>query len=69
MEDPLVTYTRNKFSAYRHSGDEHPLLWYAKELLRLEEAAQHCGDHCRNTCLWCGLREGVKDIEAKRNVL
>jgi hypothetical protein len=36
--------------------------FWAKRLLEEEDAAQNCGDHCRNSCRWCGLRNSVEDI-------
>ena len=39
------------------------LVFWAKRLLNEDDngSASDCGDHCRNTCRWCGLRNAVQE--------
>jgi hypothetical protein len=48
----------------RARGAFETLDHYAKRLLETSDEAKHCGDHCRNSCLWCGLREAHEIISA-----
>jgi hypothetical protein len=41
-------------------------VFWAKRLLNEEAAAQNCGDHCRNSCRWCGLRNALAEAELPR---
>lgn len=42
-------------------------LWWAKRLLNEENYGKpsDCGDHCRNTCEWCGLRRAIEAAEER----
>ena len=46
--------------------NNYNLIFWAKRLLNENYGAENCGDHCRNSCRWCGLRNAVELVEAIR---
>jgi hypothetical protein len=47
-------------------GELKNFVFWAKRLLDESDngTPQDCGDHCRNSCRWCGLRSTVERVEA-----
>lgn len=46
------------------TDETYNFIFWAKRLLEEEDSAQNCGDHCRNSCRWCGLRSTVERAES-----
>jgi len=42
-------------------------IFWSKRLLTEDDngSPQDCGDHCRNTCRWCGLRSTLERAEER----
>jgi len=65
MLDALLAQVAARARAAEHKDATDNFIFWAVRLLEEEYGGENCGDHCRNSCRWCGLRNAVTEAKER----